>query len=133
MIFKNNPLKFKVKESTNNELIVYKQSSNGTWNNKPFCYINEKEIFFGKGSINIKKVDELIEKKIVNNFIYLVSVKANTTWNDNVKRKNPILWHLRLISRSKDYFYNLGIANTQKDSDILKKFFSKLNISISNS
>lgn len=95
--------------------------------------INSREIFIGvgKGVIPIKNIDKItLEKKSSSEIKIRVHIKENIKWNETQSKKHPILWALRLISKSHPRILTLGSTRLCQESSILLNFFIQLKITI---
>lgn len=116
---------FSVVSITSDALAIYKNPPERGVANNAFCTINRREIIFGKGVIPIKRISRIWvgpDRK------FEIYVNENAVWNEAVKKRHPIRWRLRLISRSEPYVFSIGVCQSAEDEAVLIKHFNDLGI-----
>lgn len=125
MLHKGDSCLFSVVSTASGRLAIYKNPPAKGVANSAFCTINNREIFFGKGVIPIKSISRI---SVGSDKKFEIYVNENTVWNEAVKKRHPIRWRLRLISRSESYVFSLGICQSAEDEAVLIKHFNDLGV-----
>lgn len=95
--------------------------------------IQEKELHIGngKGVIPINNIGKItLTPKDNNRMEIYVHMKENKKWNENQKKKHPILWNLGLLAKSQARTITLGSTTNNEQAEILIDFIKKLGINV---